>query len=306
MIGSSTQRGVVLVLAATAGFASLGTLAGLAYQAGMSSSTFVMLRAALGAAILGGLVASRPALRPSSRLVPPRQRAMLALAVGLNGIFNLALFGAFALATVPIALALYFTYPVLVALASVALGRERFTLARATGVALAPAGVALLLVERLAGPGDAGPLGIALAVSAAGLQAAYMVTARSGFPAVSAELAITIILAGGAVMAALLVAATASAHPVAGWAADPAAWLTVLTAAVVGTAAAKVWVLKGLRLLGGTRTSVLMLGEPLGGILLAAIVLRQPLTALEAAGGALIVVAAILAQRPAPGRDMPE
>lgn len=306
MIGNSTLRGVVLVLAATAGFASLGTLAGLAYQAGMSSSAFVMLRAALGAAILGGLVASRPALRPSMGLVPPRERGMLALAVGINGSFNLALFGSFALASVPIALALYFTYPVLVATASVALGRERLTVARVTGLALAAAGVTLLLAERLGAHGSTVPLGIALAVSAATLQAAYIVVARSGFPAVSAELAIALVLVGGAVMAALLVAATEGDDAFAGWSADPMAWLTVVTAAVIGTAAAKVWVLKGLRLLGSTRTAVLMLGEPLGGILLAAIVLRQPLTALEGAGGALIAVAAILVQRPAPGRLSPE
>jgi drug/metabolite transporter (DMT)-like permease len=80
----------------------------------------------------------------------------------------------------------------------------------------------------------------------------------------------------------------------------------VLGAALLGTAAAKVWVLKGLRLLGGTRTAIIMLGEPLGGILLAAVVLNQPLTAAEAAGGALIIVAALLVQRPAPGANATE
>jgi drug/metabolite transporter (DMT)-like permease len=80
----------------------------------------------------------------------------------------------------------------------------------------------------------------------------------------------------------------------------------VLAAAVLGTAAAKVWVLRGLRLLGGTRTAIIMLGEPLGGILLAAVVLGQSLAPLEAVGGVLIVVAALLVQRPAPGRTADE
>jgi drug/metabolite transporter (DMT)-like permease len=80
----------------------------------------------------------------------------------------------------------------------------------------------------------------------------------------------------------------------------------VLAAAVLGTAAAKVWVLRGLRLLGGTRTAIIMLGEPLGGILLAAVVLEHSLAPLEAVGGVLIVVAALLVQRPAPGRTANE
>jgi drug/metabolite transporter (DMT)-like permease len=306
MIGSPTLRGALLVVAATAGFASLGTLAGLAYDAGMSAPTFVMLRATFGAALLGGLLAARPALRPPLLAVPARQRGMLLLAVAINGAFNLALFGAFASAGVPVALALYFTYPVLVALASEALGRERFTALRIAGLALAMAGVVLLLADRLGGPSHAAPLGIGLALAAAGLQAAYIVVARSGFAAVPAELAITLVLVGGAVMAAPLVAATEGAAAFAGWASDPSPWLAVLGAALLGTAAAKVWVLKGLRLLGGTRTAIIMLGEPLGGILLAAVVLNQPLTAAEAAGGALIIVAALLVQRPAPGANATE
>lgn len=299
-----TLAGALLVVAATAGFASLGTLAGLAYEAGMSAPVFVMLRAALGAALLAGLLAVRPALWVAPGRIEAGQRRMLGLAIAINGIFNLALFGAFALATVPVALAVYFTYPVIVAVASVALGRERFTPLRLAALAMAMTGVLLVMGERLMGA-DAVPLGLVLAVVAAGSQAAYIVISRSGFPAVTAETAITLVLAGGAAIAAVAVAATDGGEFLVGWATDARAWLAVAVAAVVGTAAAKVWVLKGLRLLGATRTAVIMLGEPVGGILLAALVLSQPLTALEAAGGGLIVLAALLAQRPAPGR-MPQ
>jgi drug/metabolite transporter (DMT)-like permease len=303
---SSQARGALLVVAATAGFASLGTLAGLANEAGMGSSSFVTLRAAIGATLLAGLLALRPALWVPLAAVPPRQRLMLLAAVGINGSFNLALFGAFALATVPVTLAIYFTYPALVALASVALGRERFAPLRLAGLALAMAGVVLLLGGRLWGGADAHPLGLVLAGTAAALQASYIVIARSGFPAVSAEQAITLVLAGGAAMAAVAVVTTDEAGSLARWAGDPGAWLAVLAAAVLGTAAAKVWVLRGLRLLGGTRTAIIMLGEPLGGILLAAVVLEQSLAPLEAVGGVLIVVAALLVQRPAPGRTANE
>ena len=296
-----TLSGALLVLAATAGFASLGTLAGLAYEAGMSAPAFVMLRAALGATLLAGLLAARPVLWVPPGRIEAGQRRMLALAVAINGVFNLALFGAFALATVPVALAVYFTYPVMVAVASVALGRERFTMLRLAALGLAMTGVVLVMGERLIGA-EAVPYGILLAVVAAACQAAYIVISRSGFPAVTAETAITLVLVGGAAIAAVAVAATDGGDFLAGWATDAGAWLALVAAAVIGTAAAKVWVLKGLRLLGGTRTAVIMLGEPVGGILLAAVVLNQPLTSLEAAGGGLIILAALLAQRPAAGR----
>ena len=305
---SGPARGAMLVLAATAGFASLGTLAGLADRAGMGSSTFVTLRAAIGASLLAGLLALRPGLWSPLRWVPARQRMALLAAVASNGAFNLALFGAFALASVPVTLAVYFTYPALVAAASVALGRERLTALRLAGLALAITGVALLLGERLrdGAGGEALPLGMVLAVTAATLQAVYLVISRSGFPAVAAEQAITLVLVGGAAMAAITVVATGEAGSMDRWSREPAAWLAVLAAAVIGTAAAKVWVLRGLRLLGGTRTAVIMLGEPLGGILLAAAVLGQSLAPMEAVGGLLIVVAAVLVQRPAPGRHAQE
>jgi drug/metabolite transporter (DMT)-like permease len=299
---SGQARGALLVVAATAGFASLGTLAGLAERAGMGSSTFVALRAALGAALLAGLLALRPGLWVPLSRVPARQRVALGAAVAVNGAFNLALFGAFALATVPVTLAIYFTYPALVAAASVALGRERLTAMRFAGLALAAAGIALLLGGRLLDGGRAEPMGLVLAATAATLQASYLVISRSGFPAVAAEQAITLVLAGGAAMAAIIVLAAGEGGSLSRWAAEPAAWLAVVVAAVVGTAAAKVWVLRGLRILGGTRTAVIMLGEPLGGTLLAAAVLGQSLAPVEGVGGLLIVVAALLVQRPAPGR----
>ena len=67
--------GALLVLAATAGFASLGTLAGLAYESGMSAPAFVMLRAALGATLLAGLLAVRPVLWVPPSRIDTRQRA---------------------------------------------------------------------------------------------------------------------------------------------------------------------------------------------------------------------------------------
>lgn len=297
-----TARGTLLVTAATLGFASLGTLSNLAYAAGMSPPMFVALRAALGSALLAGLLAVRPDRRVALRAIPDRERRLLLLAIALNGMFNLALFAAFDAMAVPVVLAIYFTYPALVAVVSVALGRERLAAVRLAGLAIAVAGAVLIVTERVGGA-DAVPLGILLAAGAAACQALYLVVSRSGFPSVPAEQAITLVLVGGFAMAVGTIAVTHGLDAVTGeWLTDPASWLAVGAAAILGTAFAKVWVLRGVRLLGGTRTAVIMLGEPVGGAVLAAIVLDQVLTPILAVGGALIVAGALAVQRPAPGR----
>lgn len=297
-------RGGLLVAAATLGFASLGTLANVAYDAGMGPATFVALRAALGAALLAALLVSRPEQRTSLGALPAREKTLLLLAVLLNGSFNLALFAAFAATAVPVVLAIYFTYPALVAVVSVAIGRERFTPLRASGLAIAVFGALLIVGDRLTG-GDAVPGGLVLAAAAAALQAMYIVVSRAGFPSVPAEQAIALVLVGGFVMAAGTVVATQGIGAFGGtWLTNPMPWLAVGAAALLGTAAAKVWVLQGVRLLGGTRTAVIMLGEPVGGALLAALVLGHTLAASVLVGGGLVVIGALAVQRPAPGRTV--
>jgi hypothetical protein len=86
------------------------------------------------------------------------------------------------------------------------------------------------------------------------------------------------------------------------WLGSPAAWLAVIAAGVVGAAFAKVFLLRAVRRVGGTRTSVLLLSEPIVGTVLAAILLSQGVTGLQVLGGAGVLAGAALAQRPARGR----
>ena len=79
---------------------------------------------------------------------------------------------------------------------------------------------------------------------------------------------------------------------------SPVAWVAVLCAGTFG-ALPKVWVIGGVRLIGSTRAAVAMTVEPLVAVGVAALLLRQWLTPVELAGGALILVAVILVQLPA-------
>jgi drug/metabolite transporter (DMT)-like permease len=301
---SSTLRGAALVIAAALAFATLGSLSGIAYRAGMGSATFVTLRAVVGASLLSVLLLSRPGTHVALRRLPRAEKLMLGAAMVANATLNLALFAAYGQMAVALVLAVYFTYPMLVATASVLIGRERFTAARSIGLALALCGVALVLWDQV-GQATLTPVGVAWAMAAAGCQAGYLVVSRAGYTRVPAEQATALMLGGGALLAALVALLTdLPSGRLLAWIGDPGAWLAVVAAGALGAAAAKTWLLRGVRLLGGTRTAVLMLVEPVAGALLAFAVLGQQLTPLQAAGGLVILAAALLVQRPAPGRTV--
>ncbi len=297
--------GAAAILAAALAFSTLGSLSGIAYRAGMGSSTFVAVRALVGAGVLAAILARRPERLVPLRGLPARERLILAAAIGANACLNLVLFAAYGRMAVAMVLAIYFTYPLLVATGSVALGRERFTLFRSCGLLLAGVGLALVMANQVAGSTLA-PLGIAFALAAATCQASYLVLSRASFTRVPAEQVTVLMLGGGAVLAGGVAVVTElpSGHLL-GWVGSPSAWVAVGIAGALGAAAAKVWLLRGVRLLGATRTAVLMLAEPVSGVVLAAVLLGQDISPMQAAGGFTILAAAGLVQRPAPGRRPP-
>jgi len=198
-------------------------------------------------------------------------------------------------------LAVYFSYPLLVATASIALGRERLTPLRGVGLGVALAGLTAVVLGGSGGAGEVTLAGVGLAALAATCQATYLVASRSGFTSLPSLQATAVILAGAASLIWLVAwpAELASGTPGA-WMGSPTAWLAVGVAGVLGAALAKVWMLRGVRRVGGTRAAVLMLAEPVTGVLLAAVLLDQGLTGLQVVGGLAVMAGALLAQRPAP------
>jgi drug/metabolite transporter (DMT)-like permease len=297
--------GLLKVLAAAAALGTLGPVAALAYGEGVEPATFSALRAGIGAAILGALVLSRR--QPSIGLarLAPRQRALLAVAVAVNGLMNLVLFFAFGAMAVGLVMIIFYCNPVLVALLSAALGRERLTPVRIVALAVAGTGLALVLGSQLGPEAHATAAGIALAGTAAACHALYLVTIRGGFDDVPGVQATSLVLAGGLVIsgtAALLIEGGGVAGE---WLASPLAWAAILCAGTFGAALPKVWVIGGVRRIGSTRTAVAMLMEPVVAVVVAATALGQRLTELELVGGAAILVAVVLAQLPprtSPGR----
>ena len=291
--------GVLYAIGAGVALGTLGPVSNIAYAAGMGSPTFAAMRATIGALVLLAF-AGRAERRVSLRSLSRREQGTFALTAAAQACLSLALFAAYGAMTVALVLAVYFSYPVLVAGASVALGRERLTATRVASLGVALAGLLVIVLGRMGPDAHVSLPGLALAAVAACCQATYLVASRNGFTRVPSTQAVTVILAGAAL------AIWAVALPVDGvsgrltaWVAEPSAWLAILFAGAVGAGLAKVWLLKGVRRVGGTRSSVLMLAEPLTGVLLAAFLLGQPIGLPELLGGAGVLVGAILAQRPA-------
>jgi drug/metabolite transporter (DMT)-like permease len=291
-------RGVVQTFAAAAALGTLGPVSGLAYATGVSPPAFSALRAAIGASVLGALVVSGREPRVRLAALPRSQRTMLGIAVLANALQNLALFMAFGAMAVALVMVIFYTYPVLVAGASAALGRERLSADRIGALACAGFGLALVLGTQLGPETDATLVGVALAGTAAACHATYFVVARDGFPSVPAVQATSLVLAGGVVVSgagALLMEGSGVVGP---WVESPAAWAAAVFAGTVGAAFSKVLVLRGVRTIGSTRAALVMLMEPVVAVVLASALLGQALTPAEVVGGAAILVAAVVVQRP--------
>lgn len=290
--------GLLRVLSAAGLMGTLGPIAAIAYGEGLSAPTLSALRAAIGGAILGGLVLSRR--QPSVRLrgLPRGQRLLLALAVVVNGLMNLALFLAFGAMAVGLVMLLYYAYPVIVAGLSTALRRERLTVVRSLALVSAGLGVALVVGGQLGPDANATPVGVTLAAAAAAGQAIYLVAIRDGFDDVPPIQATSLVLAGGVVIsggAAIALEGTGVLGP---WLGSPIAWLAIACAGTVG-ALPKAWIISGVRRIGSTTAAISMLVEPLVAVSVAAVLLGQWLTIPELAGGAAILVGVVLAQLPA-------
>ena len=296
LLGSAT------VLAAAAGFGLLGPVARFAYETGLEPFSFVAWRALFATLIVALFVAWRirrghPFVAPWR--LPGRQRAALLTAAITSVTLNAAMFVAFGRTTVALVLLAFYTYPALVAVVAVWRGHERLDGTRVAALALALAGMVLVVAGGLDPSGDlrVDLLGIGLALVAALSQTVFVTISRSGYAAISTDQAMGWIMVATMATCALLAIATGGG---ASLTVPLVSGRALALAALAGTLAAgipSILFLRGIRTIGGTRTGILMLFEPVVGVVLAAVLLNEGLAPIQLAGGACILAAAVLVQR---------
>lgn len=301
--------GYLLVLVAAIGYGTLGPLSELARGEGVSSLAFSTGRLLVAAVLVVGVVAVfRPRFVSRTTfvhwLVYAREGRIL-LSVGvLTGLGNLALVTAIAETSVAVGLLVFYTYPVLVAIASFVWLRERMRPAQWMALALAMAGTLLVV----AGPVAASSaLGLGLAALSAIGGAAWVIAARHAYGSVQPLVVTATLLTVGAVtlVVATLLSILAGLPALQG--ATAAGLMFTVLAAVTSAALPMFLFVVGIQRIGASPASILATAEPLAGVAFAALLLGQFPTELQVFGGVLIVAGAVLlsavARRRTPYRD---
>jgi drug/metabolite transporter, DME family len=303
LTGSTPTSGFLIVLGAAALFGMLGPLSRFAYDAGMEPPAFVAWRALIGVLGTAAFVAWR--IRGgTSRLVRPgelsdRARVTLLIAACMGFTLNLCMFIAFDLITVALALLGFYTYPAMVAVVNVALGRERLDAARAVALGLALLGMVAVVASQLdpAAGIRFDVLGVALALGAALSQTVFVVISRNGYDAVPTDQAMTLVLLVTVVGASLLAILGGHADTLVYPIQTPSVLPLLVFTGIFAAAIPSIAFLGGIRAIGGTRAGILMLFEPVVGVALAAWLLGESLAPIQLAGAIAILAAAVILQR---------
>lgn len=292
--------GTAAAIVAATLFGMLGTLSRFGAEAGVEGAAFTAWRAILGMSFLAILITGRGALRPSVAAVrglSRRGRLSLATASVMGVALNVSIFTAFGLIPIALALMLFYLYPAGVVVVDLVLGHERMTPSRALALALSSAGVLLVLFGGANGGGpSADPLGIVLGIAAAVSQVVFITVSRHGYTDVPADAATLVILATSAVGASVIALLAGQGDGLLAPFQSAQSWLVLLLAGVAAAGISSLLFLTAIRSIGGTRTGILMLLEPVVGVLLASLLLGEDLTPVQVAGGVLVMAGALVLQ----------
>jgi drug/metabolite transporter (DMT)-like permease len=288
------SAGALICLASAVAFGAMAIFGKLAYDAGATVGTLLAVRFLLAAVLFWLLVAGTGAAR--------RLRALslrdVCMALALGGVAYSAQAGAYfaALQRLDASLLslLLYTFPAMVTVAAIALGRERAS--RRTAAALGLASGGLFLVLAGAGAGALDPLGTLLGVTAAVIYSTYILTSASVAERVG-PLPLSALVCTGAATTLTLASAAGGDLRLGDVSTAGFGWLAAL--AVVSTVAAVSLFFAGLRRVGPTTASILSTAEPLTTVLLAFLAFGESLGAVQLAGGALVLGAVLVLSAPA-------
>ena len=302
--GTVTHVGPLLILFSAACFGAMAVFGKLAFGAGVTSESLLLMRFTAAALLLGALLLIRPSLRrhdvdEQRPLWPP---VLIALGLGAFGYAVQAslYFAALERLDVPVVALVLYTFPVMVTVAAVLLGRDRFTAPRVVALVAATAGVSLVL----AGAGGLGfdSLGVALAFGAAITYTVYILTADTVLHRLAPVVLTTLVMTGAGVALALRALVTGGVSVDL----DRTGWLWIGCIVVLSTVVAVLAFFAGLKRTGASTTAILSTFEPVVSTALAALFLGEILTPLQLLGAMLVLSAAVIVQIRRGASDEPD
>jgi drug/metabolite transporter (DMT)-like permease len=288
------RAGIALCVVSACGFGLMAIFATRAYAAGLGVTSVLALRFALAAAVFWAIVGVRRSRRtaelgPQDRLGSQRT-ALLALAIGMgysaqSGFF----FSALRHIDVGLTSLLLYTFPALVCIGSVALGRERLGPWKAGALGLASAGTALVLLG--GGSGKLQATGVLLGLGAGVTYSVYILVADGVVGRIDAWRFSALVTTGAAIAVTLAGVVTGSLALPAG-----TAWLWVAAIALVSTVLPVSTFLLGLERVGAPTASIVSTVEPVLTVSLAVLLLGETLGPAQVLGGVLVVGAVVALQ----------
>jgi drug/metabolite transporter (DMT)-like permease len=282
--------GALLCILSAAGFGAMAIFGKLAYDEGVTVGELLLLRFALAGATLTAVAVARGALRGL-----PRRAVLAALAMGAIGYATQSglFFSALERMDASLLALVLYTYPVLVCVVAVVLGRERASARRAGALVIASAGVVLVLAGAAGGSFDA--LGAAMGFGAATAYTAYILVGDrvvAGVPL----LALSALVCTGAA-ATFLLASLAGGGPEFSFGAAGYGWIAAM--ALVSTVGAILAFFAGLARVGPSAAAILSVFEPVVTVALAAAAFGESLAPVQLLGAALVLGAVVVMQWPA-------
>jgi drug/metabolite transporter (DMT)-like permease len=288
------RTGALICLASAVAFGAMGIFGKLAYEEGATVGTLLAVRFVLAAALFWALVFATGAAR-HLRTLPGRD---IGLALALGAVGYSAQAGAYFVALerldASLLSLLLYTFPAMVTVAAIALGREQASRRTAGALVLASGGLFLVLAG--AGAGALDPVGTLLGITAAVVYTTYILTSAGVADRVGPVLLSALVCTGAATTLTIATAIEGDLHP-GSLTATGFGWVAAI--AVVSTVGAVGLFFAGLKRVGATTASILSTAEPVTTVVLAFLAFGESLSPVQLGGGALVLGAVLFLSAPA-------
>ncbi|HEX5629179.1 MAG TPA: DMT family transporter [Usitatibacteraceae bacterium] len=278
-----SASGIALIVVSACAFGAMAIFARFAYASGANVTGILSARFAIAGALLASIMVL------TGRRWPRGRPLLVAIGMGAIGYVGQAacFFAALNHASAGLVALLLYAYPTLVVLLAAVFLHEKLTAARLALLAGSFAGLALTL-----GGGQGTATGIALGLAAAAFYSVYIVIGARELGHVDALASTTVVCLSAAATLALSALFTEPRFPGAAW-----GWAAIGAIAIVSTVVAILAFFAGLKRVGPAVASIVSTLEPVVTVALAWLVLGESLTALQLAGGAVVLACAALLAR---------
>lgn len=280
------QAGLLLCLLSAAAFSTSTLFGRVALEDGAGVVTILALRYLGASPLFWGIVGIAGQPLPSL----PAAARVLGLGATLVALQAILFYAALARLDAGLVTLLLYTFPAMVAVGAVAIGREQPSRRKAVAVLVASAGVVLVLVGNAHAESDI--LGITLALASALSCAGWVLLSDrvlTGMP----SLVVSALISTGAAITLCLVGL---AMGVIQFGFGTPGWAAIVATILVSTVLAISTSLAGLVRVGPTVTSILLTAEVPLAVTWAILFLGEGLEQLQVVGGVLVIAAVILLQ----------